>query len=81
MTVVNLKNNIQIKLKIMQPIEFGDKVKHKTNNDYNTHPMDVIDIEESKILCSYFDRIEKTMKEKWFEQDELEIVQKVEGGF
>lgn len=65
----------------MQTIEFGDKVRHKTNNDYNSHPMDVMDTDENKILCSYFDRIDKTTKEKWFEQNELEIVQKIEGGF
>ena len=65
----------------MQTIELGDKVRHKTNNDYNTHPMDVMELEESKILCSYFDRNEKTMKEIWFEKTELDLISKAEGGF
>lgn len=65
----------------MNTFEFGDKVRHKTNNDYNTHPMDVMDTDESKILCSYFERIEKIMKEKWFDETELDLISKAEGGF
>ncbi|EKB48196.1 hypothetical protein [Cecembia lonarensis] len=65
----------------MNSIEFGDKVRHKTNNDYNVHPMDVMEVDENKVLCSYFDRIEKTIKEKWFNYSDLELISKTEGGF
>jgi len=65
----------------MNTIDTGDKVRHKSDNKYNALQMDVKDIEESKILCDYFDNEDKTTKEKWFAKDELELVQKAEGGF
>jgi hypothetical protein len=65
----------------MKTIEFGDKVRHKTNNDYNAHPMDVMDTNKNNILCRYFDHIEKTTKEKWFKETELNLISKTDGGF
>ncbi len=65
----------------MNTIDFGDKVKHKSDNSYNALQMEVREIEDGKILCDYFDNTEKLMKEKWFNENELELVQKAEGGF
>jgi hypothetical protein len=65
----------------MNTIEFGDKVRHKSDNKYNALQMEVKEIETGKILCDYFDNTEKVMKEKWFNENELELVQKAEGGF
>ena len=65
----------------MKTIEFGDKVMHKTDNKYNAFQMEAKKIEEGKILCDYFDNVEKKTKEKWFDENELELVQKAEGGF
>jgi len=43
--------------------------------------MDAMEIDENKILCSYFDSIDKTTKEKWFDDADLELISKTEGGF
>lgn len=65
----------------MNTIDLGDKVRHKFDNSYNALQMEVREIEDDKILCDYFDNTEKLMKEKWFNENELEVVQKAEGGF
>ena len=65
----------------MNTFEFGDKVSHRTNNAYNTIPMDVINVDESKIPCAYYDRLEERWKEKLFDETELNLISKVEGGF
>lgn len=65
----------------MNNIDYGDKVRHKSVEDYNVLLMTVTDIEEDKILCEYTDRNERITKEKWFDKDDLEVVQKSEGGF
>lgn len=65
----------------MNTIDLGDKVRHKSDNSYNALQMEVREIENDKILCDYFDNTEKLMKEKWFNENELELVQKAEGGF
>lgn len=65
----------------MNTIDLGDKVRHKSDNSYNALQMEVREIEDDKILCDYFDNTEKVMKEKWFNENELELVQKAEGGF
>ncbi len=65
----------------MNKIDLGDKVRHKTDNTFNALQMEVKEMEESKILCDYFDNTEKVMKEKWFNENELELIQKAEGGF
>lgn len=68
-------------MKNMNTIDLGDKVRHKSDNSYNALQMEVREIENDKILCDYFDNTEKLMKEKWFNENELELVQKAEGGF
>ena len=65
----------------MHTIELGDKVRHRTISDYNAHLMEVMETDENKILCSYFDHLDKTTKEKWFEETELVLVSKAEGEF
>lgn len=65
----------------MNTIELGDKVRHKSDNSYNALQMEVREIEVDKFLCDYFDNTEKLTKEKWFNENELELVQKAEGGF
>jgi len=65
----------------MNTIDTGDKVRHKSDNKYNGLQMEVKEIEDGKILCDYFDTDNKTTKEKWFNEDELELVQKAEGSF
>ena len=65
----------------MNTIDLGDKVRHKSDNSYNALQMEFREIEDDKILCDYFDNTEKGMKEKWFNENELELVQKAEGGF
>jgi hypothetical protein len=65
----------------MNTIDIGDKVRHKTDNKYNALQMEVKEIEEGKILCDYFDYIGNNTKEKWFDENELELLQKAEGGF
>lgn len=65
----------------MRTMDIGDKVRHKTNNKYNALQMEVKEIEDGKILCDYFDNADKNTKEKWFDEDELELDQKAEGGF
>jgi len=65
----------------MNTIDLGDKVRHKSDNSYNALQMEVREIEDDKILCDYFDNTEKLMKEKWFNENEIELVQKAEGGF
>jgi hypothetical protein len=65
----------------MNTIDIGDKVRHKTDNIYNALQMEVIEIDKGRILCNYYDCNEKKEKEKWFNENELELVQKVEGGF
>jgi len=65
----------------MKTIDIGDKVRHKTDNRYNALLMEVKEIEEDKILCDYFDNVEKKTKEKWFDENELDLVKKTEGGF
>jgi len=75
----NQMNNL--KMEKMNTIDLGDKVRHKSDNSYNALQMEVREIEDDKILCDYFDNTEKLMKEKWFNENELELVQKAEGGF
>lgn len=65
----------------MRTIDIGDKVRHKTDNNYNALQMEAKEIENEKILCDYFDNSDKCTKEKWFKINELELVQKTEGGF
>ena len=65
----------------MTTIDIGDKVRHKTDMVYNALLMEVIDIEEDKILCDYTDNKDKQIKTKWFNENELELAQKAEGGF
>jgi len=65
----------------MNTIELRDKVRHKSDNSYNALQMEVREIEVDKFLCDYFDNTEKLTKEKWFNENELELVQKAEGGF
>ena len=65
----------------MTTIDIGDKVRHNAENKYNAIQMEVKEIEEGKILCDYFDNVEKITKEKWFDENELEFVQKADGGF
>lgn len=65
----------------MGTIEIGDKVRHKTDNKYNALQMEVKEVEGEKVLCEYFDFKDKTEKEKWFDENELELIQKAEGGF
>lgn len=75
----NQMNNL--KMEKMNTIDLGDKVRHKSDNSYNALQMEVREIEDDKILCDYFDNTEKLMKEKWFNENEIELVQKAEGGF
>jgi hypothetical protein len=70
-----------LKMEKMNTIDLGDKVRHKSDNSYNALQMEVREIEDDKILCDYFDNTEKLMKEKWFNENEIELVQKAEGGF
>ena len=65
----------------MTTIDIGDKVRHKTDMAYNALLMEVIDIEDDKILCDYTDNKDKQIKTKWFNENELELAQKAEGGF
>lgn len=65
----------------MSNIDFGDKVRHKTNQDYNALLITVKDTEGDKALCEYTDIKDRTLKEKWFDKEDLELVQKAEGGF
>lgn len=65
----------------MGTIDIGDKVRHKTVNKYNALQMKVQEIEDGKILCDYFDYADKSEKEKWFDENELELIEKIEGGF
>ena len=62
-------------------MDIGDKVRHRTDNNYNALQMEVKEVGEGKILCDYFDYKENVSKEKWFDESELELVTKAEGGF
>ncbi|MBS1640864.1 MAG: hypothetical protein JST94_00860 [Bacteroidetes bacterium] len=66
----------------MYQIEIGDTVRHKTNQLYNRLPMTVIEIDEDKIYCNYFDNHEQTDKKSPpFSANELELIKKVDGRF
>jgi hypothetical protein len=43
--------------------------------------MEVKEVDGEKVLCQYFDYKDKTEKEKWFDENELELIQKSESGF
>lgn len=64
----------------MANIEFGDKVRHKGNNDYNVFLMTVTEVEDDKVQCRYYDK-GQISKEKWFDIMDLELVEKTDGGF
>ena len=51
----------------------GDYVRLSTSNNR----MEVKEIEGSEILCTYLSN--KEDKEEWFDKDELELVEEVDG--
>ncbi|MBI4946714.1 MAG: hypothetical protein HY840_09965 [Bacteroidetes bacterium] len=63
----------------MEILEIGDKVRNKKLLTYNALAMTVKDIDENKILCEYFDSSSRTDKEIYFDADDLDIIQKVDG--
>lgn len=65
----------------METIDIGDKVRHKTDNKYNALLMEAKEFNDRKILCEYFDYADKSTKEKWFDENELELIQKGESEF
>lgn len=65
----------------MDTIEVGDKVRHKQSPHYNSLLINVTDIDDQNIHCEYFDIDSKTIKQANFNLIDLEVVQKVDGGF
>ena len=65
----------------MTPIKSGDYVKHRTLFVNGGLAMNVIDVEEGKALCEYFDGAEQIHKQAWFSVDDLEVVTFGDGGF
>lgn len=65
----------------MYTIAEGDKVKHKYLLKYNNLLMLVTEIEDEKIYCEYFDSTTKETIQTSFNLNEIELVEKVEGGF
>lgn len=65
----------------MTNIEFGDTVRHKSNNIYNFSLMTVTgDVEDGKVKCRYYDK-GQVSKEELFDIVDLELVEKTDGGF
>jgi hypothetical protein len=64
----------------MEIINQGDRVSHKNHIYNNGLSMNVIDTSEDKSLCEYFnDKMES--KEEWFNNSDLHLVEKSDGGF
>lgn len=60
-------------------IELGDKVRHKTDETYNTQVMDVIGVSESQCKCLYYEKQDAAPKEKWFNRNDIQWVSTPEG--
>ena len=65
----------------MNNIDFGDKVRHKTDNKFNAFLMTVLVIEGDKFTCQYVDMYTHETKTAEFTETEIELVEKAEGGF
>ncbi|WP_316817300.1 hypothetical protein [Pedobacter nyackensis] len=61
-------------------IEAGDRVRHKNPLINGGLETTVIDAENGKALCGYFDQ-ELTHKESWFEFSDLHLISKSDGSF
>lgn len=62
-------------------IDIGDKVSHRTKDEYNGLLMTVKDIEEYKAYCEYYEYSTKELKDNWFNFEDLDIRVKNDGGF
>lgn len=65
----------------MNNIDFGDKVRHKTDNKYNAFLMTVEEVENDKFICQYVDMHTHETKTAEFTENEIELVEKADGGF
>jgi hypothetical protein len=65
----------------MNNLQFDDKVRHITNNNFNATLITVIDIKAEIVECEYFNFQKKVFEKVEFHYSELELVQRNEGGF
>ena len=62
-------------------IEDGDYVRHKNPVINGGLKMAVEDVNDESAQCSHFVGAESTHKVEWFKFEDLELVQKGDGGF
>ena len=63
-------------------IQAGDNVRHRTQKNINGGlVMSVDDTNETHALCSHFKGEETVYTQTWFPKEDLELVNKVDGGF
>lgn len=62
-------------------IEAGDYVKHKNPVINGGLRMTVEDVNDDSAECSHFVGAEASHKVEWFKFEDLELVQKADGGF
>ena len=66
----------------MDKIEQGDQVRHTDKVINGGLIMSVIDVDNNRALCGHFLPDEdRTLKEEWFDFDQLTLVHKADGGF